>query len=363
MSHPPRPNKAISLIAPYRPGLSRISGGGPVVKLSANESALGASPRAVKAAQEAIEQTASYPDGSAAALREAIGETLGLEADRIVCGAGSDELLHLLAQAYLGPGTQAIVSQYGFLVYPIVIRAAGGTPVIAPEKDYCTDVDAILSAVTERTRLVFLANPNNPTGSCIGGDELARLHAGLPESVLLVVDAAYAEYVTAPGYEAGAGLVRAHENVVMVRTFSKIGLAALRAGWLYGPHELVDTLNRIRGPFNVSAPAQAAAAAAIADTEFTKALCAHNAHWRAWLSKRLSGNAVRVLPSQGNFVLALFSNNSAKKAFAELQTAGVIVREMDGYGLPDALRISIGTGAAMETVANVLGQFSADTNP
>ena len=248
----PTPRPGIMDIKPYVPGKSGDDDGRPVIKLSSNESALGPSPRAVEAAKRAAETMVRYPDGAATVLREAIGRRWGLDPARIVCGCGSDELLEMLLRAYAGPGDEVLYSQYGFAVYPIATMAAGATPVTAPERDYRTDVDAMLAAVTERTRVVFLANPNNPTGSYIPAAEMQRLRAGLPDHVLLVVDSAYAEFVDRDDYSAGAELVDAGDNTVMTRTFSKIyALAGLRIGWLYGPPAIVDVLNRIRAPFNV----------------------------------------------------------------------------------------------------------------
>lgn len=358
----PQPQPGILEIAPYVPGRSSAEGVANPTKLSANESPLGASPAAITAYKAMADKLEIYPEGSSRELRNALAEVHGLDAERIVVGAGSDEILHLIAQAYIGVGDEAVISQYGFMVYPIVTRAAGGIPVIAPETEYCADIDALLAAVTDKTRVVYLANPNNPTGTYLPAEDLERLHQGLPQDVLLVIDSAYAEYVTAEDYEPGIALASRAENVVMVRTFSKMGLAALRIGWLYGPAHVVEALNRIRGPFNLSVPAQAAAAAAARDTAFTEKLCAHNAQWRDWLTKELSGNAMQVLPSQGNFILVLFPDTpgqSARDANAALLASGLIVREMGGYGLANALRISIGSAQAMQAVANCLRDFFA----
>lgn len=356
----PTPQPGILEIAPYVPGRSKGLGKGAEIKLSANESPLGASPKAIAAYKEVAGRLEIYPDGSSRQLREALGEVNGIDPDRIVVGAGSDEVLHLLAQTYIGVGDEAIMSQYGFMVYPIITRAAGGVPVVAAETDYRADVDAILAAISGKTRIVFLANPNNPTGTYLGADELDRLHAGLPSDVLLVIDSAYAEYVTAGDYGVGISLVERSENVVMIRTFSKMGLAAARVGWLYGPSHVVDAVNRIRGPFNVSVPGQVAAAAAARDLTFTRALRDHNAKWREWLTAELSGNRMRVLPSQGNFILVLFADTpgqTAADANRALLEAGLIVREMGGYGIPNGLRISIGSEAAMRAVARCLKTF------
>jgi histidinol-phosphate aminotransferase len=354
----PTPQPGILEIAPYVPGKAAPKGSS-AIKLSANESPLGASPRAVAAFRAVADTLEIYPEGSSRVLREALAEVHGLEADRIVCGNGSDDLLHLLAQVYLGDGTSAVMSQYGFSVYPIVTRGAGAEIIMAPEADYTADVDAILAAVRPDTRMVFLANPNNPTGTYLAGNELEHLHAGLRPDILLVIDSAYAEYVTAEDYNVGIDLVRSSQNVVMVRTFSKMGLAAARIGWMYGPEHIVDAVNRIRGPFNVNLAGQLAAAEATRDVAFTERLKTFNAEWRDWLTARLNSNRMRVIPSQANFVLVLFPDAAeAERAFDTLMAAGLIVRQVAGsYGITNGLRISIGPEAAMRAVAETLEPF------
>jgi histidinol-phosphate aminotransferase len=351
----PTPQPGILDIAPYMPGRAGAPGS-KSIKLSSNESPLGASPRAIEAFASAAEHLEIYPEGSSKILRMALGEVHGIDPDRIVCGNGSDDLLHLLAQCYLGDGDEAVMSQYGFSIYPIVTKAAGARIVMAPEAGYTADVDAMLAAVTDKTRIVFLANPNNPTGTYLGAAEVERLQAGLRPDILLIIDSAYAEYVTAADYSAGIDLVNRAQNVVMVRTFSKMGLAAARIGWMYGPAHTVDAINRIRGPFNVNLPAQLAGAAAARDTEFTQRLADHNARWRGWLTAELASNALRVIPSQANFILVLFPGpDEADAAFEALMAKGLIVRQIGAaYGIPDGLRISIGTEAAMRGVADVL---------
>jgi histidinol-phosphate aminotransferase len=342
------------------PGKSGAKGA-KIHKLSSNESPLGASAKAVEAYKAAADKLELYPDGGATALRQAIANRYGLQADNIVCGAGSDELLQMLAHAYLGPGDEAVYCEYGFLVYPIAIRSNGATPVIAPEKDYLADVDAILARVTERTRMVFLANPNNPTGRYLPFSEVKRLHAGLPPTVMLVLDAAYAEYVRRNDYEAGIELVATAENVVMTRTFSKIhGLAALRIGWAYCPAHVADVLNRVRGPFNMNAPAIAAGAAAIADQEFVERAISHNETWLPWLIRELEALGLDVTPSVGNFVLVHFAadaKHNAHAADAYLQENGFVVRRMDAYGLTGALRITVGTEEANRGLVSCLKAF------
>src|ERR1700681_2303518 len=276
----PIPRPGVLAIQPYVPGKSSAPGVVRIHKLSSNETPLGPSPKAIAAYKSVASHLQDYPDGAATKLREAIGRAFGLDPGRIVCGAGSDDLLNLLARAYLADGDEAIHTAHGFLVYPIATLGTGAKPVVAAETNYTADVNAILAAVTERTRVVFLANPNNPTGTYLPFDEIKRLHRGLPPPVLLVLDAAYAEYVRRNDYESGIELVATTDNVVMCRTFSKIhGLAALRLGWMYGPAHLVDAVNRIRGPFNVNQPAIAAGIAAIEDVAHVERSVEHNTRW------------------------------------------------------------------------------------
>ncbi len=294
-------------------------------------------------------------------MREALAKRYGLDAAHIVCGAGSDELLNLLAVAYLGPGDEAIYSEHGFLVYRIAIQARGATPVAAPERDLTADVDAILARVNDATRMVFIANPNNPTGTYLSFDEVKRLHAGLPEHVILVLDAAYAEYVRANDYEAGIELVATTPNTVMTRTFSKIyGLAALRLGWAYCPAPVADALNRIRGPFNVTGPSIAAGVAALADQPHMQAAVEHNAVWRGRMAEALQRIGLRVTPSAANFLLVHFPQNSGKSARAAdkfLHERRIILRRVEEYGFPDALRMTIGTEDENEAVLDALSAF------
>lgn len=285
----------------------------------------------------------------------------GLDPARIVCGAGSDDLLNLLARAYLADGDEAIHTTHGFLVYPIATMGTGAKPVVASEKNFTADVDAILAAVTPKTRIVFLANPNNPTGTYLPFDEVRRLHRGLPSNVLLVLDAAYAEYVRRNDYEAGIELVATSENVVMCRTFSKIyGLAAVRLGRLYGPAHVVDALNRIRGPFNVNAPAIAAGVAAIKDTAHVERAREHNAQWLPWLSTEIGKLGLTVTPSVANFMLIHFpqtKGKTAKEADAFLTRRGLILRQVGAYKLPNALRMTVGSEEANRLVVQALKDF------
>ena len=357
----PMPHQGVLDIAPYVPGKSTATGGAKLHKLSSNETPLGASPAAIAAYKAVADRLEHYPDGAASALRDAIATVHGLNPERIVCGAGSDEILHLIANAYIGPGDEAIHSQHGFLVYPIVIRAMGGTPVVAPETDLTADVDAILALVNERTRVVFLANPNNPTGTYIPFKEVRRLHAALPARVLLVLDAAYAEYVRRNDYESGIELAGSAPNVVMTRTFSKIyGLAGLRIGWCYGPAPVIDALNRIRGPFNLSAAAIAAGAAALGDAAHVARAAEHNAMWLPKVTEALNRLGLTVTPSVGNFILIHFPDEAGKRApdaDAYLLDRGIVLRRMEAYGLANALRMTIGSEEANEAVIAALGAF------
>jgi len=355
----PTPRPGILDIAPYVPGTSALPGAGKVVKLSSNETPLGPSPKAVEAYLAEAAHLSRYPDGSAAPLREALADRYGLDVARIVCGAGSDELLNLLAAAYLGPGDEAIYSEHGFLVYKIAILAHGATPVVAPETDLTADVDAILARVSDATRMVFLANPNNPTGTYLPFDEVKRLHAGLPDDVILVLDAAYAEYVRANDYEAGIELVATTQNTVMTRTFSKIyGLAALRLGWAYCPAPIADALNRIRGPFNVTGPSIAAGIAALNDQPHMQEAVAHNTAWLGTMAEALTGIGLTVTPSAANFLLVHFpQSKSAQEADKFLHERRIILRRVGEYGFPDALRMTIGTEQENQAALKALTEF------
>jgi histidinol-phosphate aminotransferase len=357
----PQARASIFEIKPYVPGKTGASGVVTRHKLSSNETPLGPSAKAMSAYADLGKHLSDYPDGAASQLRAAIGRRFGLNPEHIVCGAGSDEILNLLAQAFLSPGDEAVFTAHAFLVYKIATLAAGGVPVIVPERDLTTDVDAILGAVTQRTKIVFLANPNNPTGTYIPFEEVRRLHAGLPDHVVLVLDAAYAEYVQRNDYEPGISLVAENRNVVMTRTFSKVyGLAALRLGWVYGPEGIIDVLNRIRGPFNVTAPALAAGQAALEDTSWTDRNVAHNAEWLPKVTAETEALGLKVTPSVANFVLVHFEDVPGRKAAdadAFLIGKGIFVRRMEGYGLPNALRMTIGTEEANRETIAALSEF------
>lgn len=361
MALAPNPRPGVLDIEAYVPGETHVPGGMKPVKLSSNETPLGPSPDAIAAFKTTAAELERYPDGQAAELRQAIARRYGLDADRIVCGAGSDELISLIAHAYLGPGDEGLFTEHGFLLYRIVVLAAGATPVVVPETNLTADVDAILTHVTDRTRVVFLANPNNPTGTYLPIDEVRRLRAGLRDDILLVLDAAYAEYVRRNDYEAGLELVATTANTVMTRTFSKIfGLAGLRIGWAYCPADVADALNRIRGPFNLSTPAIAAGAAAIKDTAHIEKAVRHNDEWLPWLTAEIEKLGLAVTPSVANFLLIHFPTGEGRDAAAcdaFLKARGIILRRVGGYGLPHALRLTVGTAEENRKVREALAAF------
>lgn len=360
----PEPRPGILDIQPYVPGKSSVDGREAETKLSANESALGPSPQAILAAEQAAQSMHRYPDGDATLLRNAISARHGLAVDRIVCGAGSDELLYNLARGYAGPGDEVLYSEHGFNIYPIAALSVGATPVTAPETDLTVDVDAMLARVSEKTRIVFVANPNNPTGSYISAVEMTRLRQGLPDNVVLVIDCAYAEYVTANDYSPGIALVDAGNNTVMTRTFSKIhGLAALRIGWGYCPPDIADVLNRIRGPFNLSTAAQVAGKAALEDVDHMASSRDHNSVWLPWLSDQMSALGLTVYPSAANFILVRFPTEDGKTSSDAMDFfagRGIIPRETKGYGLPECLRFTIGREDEMRAVAAAAADFMAE---
>jgi len=359
----PAPRPGILDIAQYVGGESRIPGVARPIRLASNESALGPSPRAVAAYHAQAQDMFRYPDGYSVELRRALARHHGLDPERIVCGAGSDDLIHLLAAAYTGSGDEVLYSHHGFSVYAIAARVAGATPVTVPEKNLTFDVDATLARVNPRTRLVFIANPNNPTGTFIPRDELRRLHRLLPKSVLLVIDAAYSEFVTRNDYESGVALAAAEPNVVMTRTFSKIyALGGLRLGWCYAGEAVVDVLNRVRLPFNINAAAQAAGVAALEDVAAVDRAREHNDIWRPWLERALRELGLEVQDGAANFVLARFPARPkhADAAWAFLRSRNILVRKVAGYHLPEHLRITIGTEDEMRAVVAALGDFLGD---
>jgi histidinol-phosphate aminotransferase len=355
------PRPSILSVEPYVGGESKIPGVNRFVKLSSNEGAFGPPPGAIEAIRAMAAEAHRYPDGGAKALREAIGARFGLDPARIVVGNGSDELLALLILAYGGEGTELVMSAHGFMMYDITGRWAGCRIIKVPETNLTADVDGLLAAVGPRTRLLFLANPNNPTGSILPQAEVERLRAGLRDDVLLVLDSAYAEYVTKPDYDAGAKLVDASGTTVMTRTFSKIfGMGGMRLGWCYAPAAVIDVLGRVRGPFNVNAAAMAAGIAAVAEKGWIERSVAHNTEWRAKMRDALEAAGITIWPSEGNFLLADFGTAAkAKAADDALKMRGLIVRAMGGYGLPACLRITIGTAEECTMVIEALSAFMA----
>jgi histidinol-phosphate aminotransferase len=355
----PRPRPEVLDIAAYVGGQSKLPGVNRVIKLSSNEGAFGAPPAAQAAFVAVAAEMHRYPDGGSHALRRALGEVHGIDPEQIVCGTGSDELINHLCLIYGGAGTELIMSRHGFSMYEIAGRYAGCRIRKADERALTTDVDAILALVSPATRLVFIANPNNPTGTLLPQSEMERLRRGLPEEVLLVIDSAYAEYVDEPGYDPGFALVRAAENTVMLRTFSKIfGLGGMRVGWCYAPASVCDALNRVRGAFNVNIAAQAAAEAALREPGWVDRCRDHNSEWRARVADALRQAGITVGPSHGNFVLADFGTpERADAASAFLKTRGLIVRSVASYDLPSCLRITIGTAEDCTLVVEGLTEF------
>ncbi|GAA4641569.1 histidinol-phosphate transaminase [Pontixanthobacter gangjinensis] len=358
MTDKPTPKPWIEAIHAYVPGKAHADDGRELIKLSANENPLGSSPAAIDALSGA-KVPCAYPDPDSAELRAALGTLHGIDPARIVCGTGSDELLNLAVQAYAGPGDEVLFSNFSFAVYEIAARRCGATPIIAPDRDYGTDVSALIAAVTEKTRVVFLANPNNPTGSYLTASEVARLHAALPASALFVLDQAYAEYLTADEDDNGLALAAGHSNVLVTRTFSKIyGLAGERIGWATGHSDIIGSLNRIRGPFNVTNHGQAAALAAVGDQGFVAASRCHNARELARFVKvieSLGNHGLRPLPSKANFLLVLFEGRvTAEQAYLALAQGGYATRWLPGAGLPHGLRITIGTAEQMDDVSRIL---------
>lgn len=361
----PTPRPGIMEIKPYIGGESAIEGVSRVIKLSSNEGALGPSPKAMEAVAAMSADLHRYPDSGHTKLRQALAARYGLDAGRIVCGAGSDELLGMLCRAYAGPGDEVLYSQHGFLMYAIAARTVGATPVTAPEVELTAHVDNLLAKVTGKTKIVFLANPNNPTGTYLPADEVKRLRAGLPDHVLLVIDAAYAEFVSHNDYSAGIELVEAGGNTVVTRTFSKIyALGGLRLGWAYCPAAVADVLNRVRNPFNVGSTALAAGLAALEDTAYMDLCKSHNDYWLGWMLGQVRALGLEATDSVCNFILVRFPKGEGKDAAAAdafLRSRGLIVRAMGGYGLGDWLRITVGTGEENQLVVDALSEFVKTT--
>ncbi len=362
MTSPLTPKPGIMDISPYVAGESKIPGVEKIIKLSSNEGAFGPSEKAKEASQKALLDMHRYPVDGCPNLTPALAEKHGIDPKQIVVGVGSDEIITLLVRAYAGPGDEVLYSEHGFSMYPIAARSVGATPVTASEVDLTANVDNLLAAATEKTRIVFIANPNNPTGTYLSTNELRRLREGLADNVLLVVDAAYAEFAEArEDYCAGAELVEQYDNVVMMRTFSKVyGLGGMRVGWGYCPQEVAAVLHRCRNPFNISSASEAAALAALKDDVFLMKSIEHNQTWRDILTQNLRGLGLDVPESLGNFILVRFPGGDGKTADAAdvyLKSQGIIVRKVGGYGLPDCLRITIGLEVEMRAVMDGLNEF------
>ena len=356
----PKPKPGILEISTYVGGNSDIPGDAKFIKLASNEGALGPSPKAIEAYIQESDKMHRYPDGNSKKLRNALAVAYGLDPNRIVCGSGSDELLDLLARAYAGVGDEVIHTEHGFLMYPISAKGVGATPVAVPEKNLHADVDALIRQAGQNTKILFLANPNNPTGTYLPNSEIRRLRQGLPQHVLLVIDAAYAEYVSKNDYNSGSQLVDEFDNVVMTRTFSKIfALGGLRLGWAYCPKAIADVINRLRGPFNVNSPALAAGLAALEDVSFTNKVRKHTEKWFIWTKKKLTLLGLEVPSEVGNFLLVRFpaTGKTASKTNEFLKSRGLIVRGMDRYGLHNYLRITIGREMEMRALVSAMEEY------
>ncbi|MGD9918140.1 MAG: histidinol-phosphate transaminase [Paenirhodobacter sp.] len=354
-----RPQPGILDIALYEGGASHVAGISDAIKLSSNENPFGPSDKAKEAFARCAHKLHRYPSTDHASLRQAIGDVYGLDPARIICGVGSDEIIRMLVNAYAGPKDEVLFTEHGFLMYKIAALGAGATPVAVPERERTTDVDAILKACNKKTKLVFLANPNNPTGTMIGLAELERLAAGLPKQTLLVIDGAYAEYVE--GYDGGAELATRLPNVFMTRTFSKIyGLGGLRIGWGYGPQAIIDVLSRVRDPFNLSTAQLETAEAAVRDQDWISRCREDNTRLRHWLAEALAERGVPSDTSMANFVLARFGSEEEAVACDEfLKKDGLIVRRVASYGLPNCLRITVGDEPSCRRVAHLIGVFKS----
>ena len=355
-----KPQPGIMDIALYKSGEAKIAGKSEVLKLSANENPYGPSDLAKEAFARTSAVLHRYPSTDHAGLRSAIAETYGVDAEKIICGVGSDEVLQFITQSYAGPGDEAIYTEHGFSMYPILAKAAGVTPICVAEKDRRVDIDAVLAAITAKTRIIFITNPGNPTGTVLSNAELTRLANGVPQSALFVLDGAYVEF--AEGFDGGISLVETHENVLMTRTFSKAyGLGGLRIGWGYGPREIIDVLNRVRQPFNLSPTQLETAEAAVRDQDWLQKCVESNTKNREWLVNALHDIGVEVDPSHSNFVLARFSSEEeATGCDAALREDGIIVRRVGGYGFPNGLRITVGDESACRRVVHSISQFKGD---
>ena len=357
-----RPQAHLAGLAAYQ---LAETGDGPMIHLASNEAAIGPSPRVIEAARAAMAEPQLYPEADASHLRRVLADAHGLEAGRIVCAAGSMELILYLALAYLGPETEAVTSRYGYLYFDTVTRIAGAVPVRAQETGMTAEVETLLAAVTPRTRILFLANPNNPTGTLLGADAIIDLERRLPDHVLLVLDAAYAEFADDADYADGLALARGSERTVVLHTFSKIfGLAGLRVGWAYGPPPVIDMVNKIRLPNSLTQPSLAAAVAAVDDRDHVRRYRELNARLRGRVVAAMSALGLEPVPSHGNFVLVRFPGGPEQAAavYRFLKDRGVLLRPMGGYGLGDCLRVSLGAEADLDVALERLGE-AVSKNP
>lgn len=354
-----KPNPGIEDIAAYVGGESKAPGAVRVIKLSSNENPFGTSPKALEALKH-NHHLEKYPDGHCIELRYAIADKFGLEQERLICGCGADEIIGLMCKAYIRPGDNVVFGTHAFLMYGIYARSCGAETIEVAEKDLCPDLDAMLAAVNDKTKIVFLTNPNNPTGSFNRPADIKAFREKLPSHVILIIDDAYAEYAsTTQGYENGFALAQSRDDVVVLRTFSKIyGMAGLRLGYGYTPTEMVDVMNRIRGPFNVSTPAQVAGLAALSDDDFIDMSVAHNTQWRNWTKTEIEKIGLKVWPSAANFLLVNFSDaEDAESCRQSLKTQGFLVRQMGAYKLADCLRISIGAADEMNLAVAAIRDY------
>ena len=361
----PQPRPCVLELPEYVPGDRELKGIAEPIKLSSNESTLGPSPQALKAYADAATQLHRYPDPDQNELRDALAEHFGLAVNQLICGNGSAELIQILIHAYVGEGDEVLLSEYGFPLYRIFAISQGASVALSSEVDCVTSVDSLLECVTPKTKLVAIANPNNPTGTYLSGSEVRRLHANLPEHVLLLLDEAYAEYVTAEDFESGLKWADETENVVVARTFSKLyGLAALRIGWMLAPQRVFQTMQRFRITFNTNGPALATAVAALHDVEYTKEVQQHNHLWRKRMTEELEGQGLKVIPSMANFLLIQFLDepkSNSEAAANALKCNGIIPRPVSAGSPPNCIRITIGKSEENQAVLHTLKQFMKGT--
>jgi histidinol-phosphate aminotransferase len=367
--------KSVSgLVPPYIAGIHPYVPGKPIeaverelgvtaIKLASNENPLGPSPRAVEAVMECLSEANRYPDAGGYSLREELAARLGMDKEKIVLGAGTTELIQLLSHIYLGPGVRGLSSEGSFVVFPLSVRFTGAEPVLAPLKEYALDLDAIAARIDPSVRVIYLANPNNPTGTMFTAEALDRFLEKVPPEVLVILDEAYCEYVERGDYSHSLDYVREGRYLIVLRTFSKMyGLAGLRVGYGIGHPEIIDALNRVRSPFNVSGVAQAAALAALDDTEHVRRSLESNRRGLAYLQKEFARLGLKVVPSVTNF-LYLEPGHDPQRIYEALLEMGVIVRPLSWMGMPEGLRITVGTEEENQRVVRALGKCLSVLSP